>query len=522
MKHDFHKVFYPQSIALVGASNVPTKWGSFLLVHLLSGGYPKENIFPVNPRETSIHGLSAYASLEELPRPADLVIITTPATVVPQVLEQCARTGMKNVIVISSNFSETGPEGAELEKELVRIADEKGLTMLGPNTMGIVNTAVNMQAVGAPVTLHKGKISLVSQSGNVGAQLLGWTMNQGIGFGKFIGTGNEAQIHCEDMIEYLGEDPDTELIMAYLEGVDDGRRFLEICARTTRRKPVVILKSGRSSEGGKAARSHTGAMAGSDKIYDAAFRAAGVIRADNSQELLDLAKSFGRLPLPPGNRMGIITLGGGWGVIATDAAAEAGFKVPDLDSKTMRVCDENLPPFWSHGNPVDLVGVLNQDVHLKILEAMASSPVIDAIIILGTLSTGSMIGLSALKKGQEDMGWDQHAFKSFLVSIRDRNRVFLDRALELPAASHGLVYIHCLKGALPPVFPECPAEKSSEFHIVPLQNNINAVLLRVSGGAERTCIQMNAPDNKAGTTQGTCHGISGCIPASGREVYRLT
>jgi len=431
MEHRFHRIFYPESIALVGASNVPTKWGSFLLVHLISGGFPKERIFPVNPRETAIHGLPAYPNLEALPHPADLVVVTTPAATVPQVLEDCARNGMKNVIVISSNFSEVGTEGARLEREITRIAEERGLTMLGPNTMGIVNTKVNMQAVGAPVSLHKGSISLVSQSGNVGAQLLGWTMSQGIGFGKFIGTGNEAQVHCEDMIEYFGEDPDTELIMAYIEGVDDGRRFLEVCARTTPRKPVVILKSGRSEAGGKAAKSHTGAMAGSDHIYDAAFRSTGVIRADNSQELLDLAKSFGRLPLPPGNRMGIITLGGGWGVIATDAAAAAGFVLPQLDEKTMRVCDENLPPFWSHGNPVDLVGVMNQEVHMKILEAMAASPDIDAIVLLGSLSTGTMIGLSVLMNGQENMGWDQNAFKSFLVNIRNRNRAFLDRALEL-------------------------------------------------------------------------------------------
>lgn len=431
MEHRFHRIFYPESIALVGASNVPTKWGSFLLVHLISGGYPRERIFPVNPRETAIHGLPAYPSLEALPHPADLVVVTTPAATVPQVLEDCAHWEMKNVIVISSNFSEVGPEGARLEREIARIAETRGLTMLGPNTMGIVNTKVNMQAVGAPVSLHKGGISLVSQSGNVGAQLLGWTMSQGIGFGKFIGTGNEAQVHCEDMIEYFGEDPDTELIMAYIEGVDDGRRFLEVCARTTLHKPVVILKSGRTDAGGKAARSHTGAMAGSDHVYDAAFRSAGVIRAENSQELLDLAKSFGRLPLPPGNRMGIITLGGGWGVIATDAAAAAGFELSQLDEETMRVCNENLPPFWSHGNPVDLVGVMNQEVHMRILEAMAASPQIDAIVLLGSLSTGTMIGLSVLMDGQDDLGWDQTSFKSFLVNIRNRNRLFLDRALEL-------------------------------------------------------------------------------------------
>jgi len=214
MNHDFSKVFYPESIALVGASNNLLKWGSFLLSHLTGGGFPRERVFPVNSREEFIHDIPAYASLEELPRPADLVVVTTSAPAVPGVLEECARCGMTNVIVISSGFSEVGGEGVALEREISRLAAEKGLTMFGPNTMGIVNTAVDMYALGAPLQLRKGNISFVSQSGNVGAQLLGWTMSQGIGFGKFVGTGNEASIHCEDVVGYFGEDPDTDLILA--------------------------------------------------------------------------------------------------------------------------------------------------------------------------------------------------------------------------------------------------------------------------------------------------------------------
>ncbi len=431
-RHDrFNKLFYPQSIAIVGASNVPTKWGSFLLNHLTGGGYPKEKIFPINPHEENIHGLKAYASLSELQQPVDLVVITTPAKVVPSILEECARVDMRNIVVISSNFSEVGAEGAALEKEITNIAQKRDLFMVGPNTMGIINTQVDMYAVGAPLQLHKGKISFVSQSGNVGAQMLGWTMSQGIGFGKFIGTGNEALIHCEDFIEYFGKDPDTELILAYIEGLDNGRRFMEIAGETALKKPIIVLKSGRTEAGSKAAVSHTGALAGSDKIYDSAFKQCGVIRADSSQEMLDLSKSFGRLPLPRGNRLGILTLGGGWGVIATDAASEAGFILPELEENVIEVCDEYLPPFWSHGNPIDLVGNMNIEYHLKILEEMAKSSNIDAMVVLGSLGTGVMIGLSALVSDYTTMGWDYDSLKKFMVRIEDRNRNFLQRALEL-------------------------------------------------------------------------------------------
>ncbi len=430
MKHDFNKAFYPKSIALVGASNNLLKWGSFLLSHIISGGFAKENVYPINSREEIIHDMPAYPDLDSLPHPVDLVIVTTPAPAVPSVLQDCARLGMKNIIVISSSFSEVGPEGTRLEEEIIRIAEDQGMTMIGPNTMGIVNTAVDMYALGAPIQLPKGKISFVSQSGNVGAQMLGWAMGQGIGFGKFVGTGNEASIHCEEMIEYFGEDPDTDLILAYLEGVDNGQLFVDLCKKTSEVKPIIALKSGRTEAGGKAAMSHTGSLAGSDLIYDSAFRQAGIIRADSSQEMLDLAKSFGRLPLPPGNRVGILTLGGGWGVIATDAAAQAGFILAPLDEETIRVCDEVLPPFWSHGNPVDLVGNLNVDNHLQILEKMAASPNLDAIISLGSLGTNTMIGMSTMV-AQEEMKMEQGFFKSFLASIQQRNRFFLNRCNEL-------------------------------------------------------------------------------------------
>jgi acyl-CoA synthetase (NDP forming) len=431
MARDLDKVFKPGSIAMIGASNVPSKWGSFLLINLLAGGYPKENIYPVNPREKEIHGLPAYPSLSGLPVVPDLVIITTPAATVGDILEECANRDVKHIIVISSNFSEVGEEGARLERELAEIGRKRDLTIVGPNTMGIVSTRQKIFAVGAPVQLHPGNISFVSQSGNVGANMLGWTMNQGIGFGKFVGSGNEALLHTEDYIEYFGQDVETGLILAYLEGVDDGRAFIDVVSRISLNKPVIVLKSGRTEEGGKAAMSHTGSLAGSDHIYDAAFRQSGAVRAETSQDMLDLAKSFQRLPLPRGDRLGIMTLGGGWGVLATDATAMAGLSLARLDAEVTQVCDELLPPFWSHGNPIDLVGNINMDNHLAILEAMARSPEIDAMVVLGSLGTGTIIGLTVLVSQNLVMEMSDDAMKSFFTELKGRNVHLLARAKEL-------------------------------------------------------------------------------------------
>jgi acyl-CoA synthetase (NDP forming) len=431
MPRELDRIFNPGSIAMIGASNVPAKWGSFLLINLMAGGYPRENIFPINPKEKEIHGLQAYPSLSSLPIVPDLAFITTPAATVAGLLEECAMVGTKHIIIISSSFSEVGEEGARLESAVADVARKHGLTIVGPNTMGIVSTRQRIFAVGAPVQLHPGGISFVSQSGNVGANMLGWTMNQGIGFGKFVGSGNEALLHAEDYIDYFGEDDETNLILAYLEGVENGRDFIDIVSRISLKKPVIVLKSGRTEEGGRAAMSHTGSLAGSDHIYDAAFRQSGAIRAETSQDMLDLAKAFERLPLPRGDRVGMITLGGGWGVLATDATAAAGLCMGKLDDEVTRVCDEMLPPFWSHANPVDLVGTIYMDTHVAILEAMARSPEIDAIIVLGSLGTGTIIGLNVLVSQKLIMDMSEDALKGFFTELKGRNIRLLIRAKEL-------------------------------------------------------------------------------------------
>lgn len=431
MAADLDKVFKPRTLALIGASNSPGKWGSFLLVNLLSGGYPKEDVFPVNLKEKEVHGLTAYPGLSSLPQKPDLVVITTPAKTVGAILEECAQQDIKHVVVISSNFSEVSEEGARLEEEIAAIARKHELTMVGPNTMGIVNAQEYLYAVGAPLQLHPGKISFISQSGNVGANMLGWTMNQGIGFGKFVGSGNEAVLHAEDYIEYFGNDHETDLILAYLEGIDNGRDFMQVASSTCLKKPVIVLKSARTDEGGRAAMSHTGSMAGADAIYEAAFLQSGIIRADTSQEMLDLAKSLGRLPLPRGDRLGILTLGGGWGVIATDATAAAKLQMAELDDDVMKVCNELLPPFWSHGNPVDLVGDIHMDTHIQIMEAMVKSPDIDAMVILGSLGTSPMIGLTVLVSERVVRSMSDEALKGFISELRNRNRRFLRKAHDL-------------------------------------------------------------------------------------------
>lgn len=380
------KIFYPRSIAVVGATENKFKWGSFILTNVLDGGF-QGSVYPVTRSSATVYGRNACASVRDLPQPVDLVFITTPAGTVLEVLRDCASRNIKDVVMITSGFSEAGDEGRGLEKAVVDYADENGMNIVGPNTMGIVNTANRLYATGTLVRPVKGGISIIAQSGNVGSQIMEWAERQNVGIGKFIGSGNEGVIRCEDYLEYLDRDKDTSVILVYIEGLDDGRRFMEICRQTTLRKPVIVLKAGRTLAGSQAAASHTGAMAGSYRTYESALRQSGVIVAQNPTDLLYLSSAFDSLPLPRGNRVGVITLGGGWGVITADECEERGLVLPPLPPDVYRKLDSMLPPFWSRGNPVDLVGQPDRKLYHEATYAMAASEAFDAVIILGIVGS---------------------------------------------------------------------------------------------------------------------------------------
>jgi acetyltransferase len=348
-------LFNPGSIAVIGASSSPAKWG-YEVISKLTNASPKAKIYPINPNGRDILGLKVYQQLGDVPGQIDLAIIIIPPQAVPAAMQACVDKKVKAAIVISAGFKETGTEGSELETEVLRIAKQGGIRFAGPNCNGHFNTAAKIFTNNDRAINRSGSISLISQSGNFGGYILGKGETKGVGFSKYISSGNEADLIFEDYLEYLADDPQTEVICAYIESVKDGKRFFDLAKKITPIKPIVVMKVGRSSEGAQAAKSHTGSLAGSDSVYDAAFRQTGVIRVDEVDDLLDVALALKRQPLPKGKRVAIVTVGGGFGIVATDACRRYGLEVPQLSEMTIKTLDKYLPPRWSRSNPVDMAG----------------------------------------------------------------------------------------------------------------------------------------------------------------------
>jgi acyl-CoA synthetase (NDP forming) len=375
-------LFNPKSVAMIGASANPGKWGFIILLNILKGNF-KGDVYPINPNEKTILGFKCYASVLDIPGPLDLAVITTPAKVVPSLIEQCGLKGIRYAVVISSDFSETGAQGAKLEKEVIERAAKYGIRLVGPNSMGIFSAGSNLHAQMPPTMPLIGGVSMFSQSGNLGFQMLGWGAEEGVGFEKFVSSGNEGDLTCVDYLRYFGGDDATRVILGYLEGVDSGSDLIHAAREISKNKPIIVLKGGRTAAGEQAVTSHTGAMAGASRIWQAALRQAGMIEVSTSQGLLDCAKAFANYPLPQGNRVGVITRGGGWGVITVDGCEESGLEVPFLPQDVIRKLDKILPRYWSRGNPVDLVATIAKDPYLECLEILAQWEGIDAILALG-------------------------------------------------------------------------------------------------------------------------------------------
>jgi acyl-CoA synthetase (NDP forming) len=392
-------LFYPKSVAIVGASAKIGKWGHALMTNTISGGF-KGRIYPVNPSGGKIGGRAVYRSIAEIPDRIGLAVVTIPADKVLDLMPQFRDKGVRNMLLITSGFSETGAEGKKLEQKLVKAALKSGILVLGPNTMGICNPHINLYCTGSPVMPRPGSTAMVAQSGNMGIQLLAFAEQQGIGIRAFCGSGNEAMMTIEDYLDGFEVDTLTRTVILYVESVKNGRRFFESAIRVGRKKPIVLLKGGRSKAGNRAAASHTGAMTSDLKIFDAVCRQAGIVRADKPMDLLDLAAAFSSLPLPAGNRAAIMTLGGGWGVVTADLCAEFGLEVPELSAKLIAKLDRKLPSFWSRSNPIDLVGERDPTVPMMVLESLMKWDDCDAVINLGILGRRIMVkrfGESVLK-----------------------------------------------------------------------------------------------------------------------------
>ena len=379
-------LFYPKSVAVVGATETAGKYGFNVFFNLVSGGF-KGEIYPVNRRVDRVLGFKAYKSVKDIPVDVDLTLIVVPASQVPSVMEDCVEKNVKACIVISAGFRETGDEGKKFEDEVISIARRGGIRVVGPNCMGIFNTSINLNVLMAAFPLDlstfKGKISFVSQSGNLGTNMAVWGFMRGVGFNKFVSSGNEADLTCEDFIEYFGYDPETKVIIAYIEGFKPNSKFPKLAKEITRKKPIVILKTGATEAGAKAARSHVGAMATKDEIVDALFKQTGVIRVYDVEELFDTAVALANQPLPKGRRVGIVTGGGGWGVVCTDMCAKLGLHVTPLSRETIERIDKLLPSYWSKSNPVDTVAMIDPVAQFRCVEEVMRDENVDGVIYLG-------------------------------------------------------------------------------------------------------------------------------------------
>jgi acetyl coenzyme A synthetase (ADP forming)-like protein len=385
MDGELNRFFNPRSVAVIGASREPTKIGYLIVYNLLRGF--KGKVYPVNPSADSILGIKAYSSVTAIPDDVDLAVISVPASSVPSVLEECGLKGIKNVIIISAGFKELGThEGVEREVKVVEIARKYGIRVVGPNCMGVyvpksgVNTTfLNPERIDFP---KHGNIAFISQSGAFGIAVLDWAAMRGVGISKFVSLGNKCDVDESDILNYLVDDPDTQVITIYTEGVDDGRKFLRTLKNVTPVKPVVILKAGRTEEGSRAIASHTGSLAGSDAVYDAVFKQAGAIRALGMEELFDIAIALSLQPPAKGSRVAILTVGGGSGVMATDAVVSLGLEVPKLSDLTVSKLRKVLLPIASPYNPVDVTGSTRDEHFIDSLEILMRSGEVDIIILI--------------------------------------------------------------------------------------------------------------------------------------------
>ncbi len=374
--------FNPSSIAFVGASESLNKWGFLILNNILTGGY-EGKVYPVNPGRETILGLKAYPSIGDVPGSIDLAVFAVPSRHVIDAVGDCAGRGVKVGVVVTAGFKELGEDGAALEAELLKKGRDADIIFIGPNCQGISCPPSKLYCW-MPILYHPaaGRISFVSQSGNVLNMLIGQAEACGFGANKAVSSGNEADIKTEDYIAYLSEDEDTEVIVSYMEGVREGRALLERASAASRRKPVVMLKGGRTQSGVSAAKSHTGAMAVSESLFEAAARQAGIIIVRSIEEAGIVASSFINRPLPKGKRVGIVTGGGGLGVLAADFCTERGLEVPDLSPSALAQLEGLMPDWWVPGNPVDLVAGLDFNIIKPVIEILMKSGEVDSIIFL--------------------------------------------------------------------------------------------------------------------------------------------
>ena len=417
-------LFHPRGIVLTGVSSHPGKFGSVAFHNLLACGYRGE-VFPINRDGAVCFGRETWKRVADVPvGKADLAFVCTPAAINEQVLRDCAAIGVRAAFVASGGYGEAA-DGKEMERRLVALANELGMVVAGPNGQGVVSTAVGMCAQIVAPYPPPGPISVVSQSGNIASSFMNYGCLTGIGMSKAVSCGNSAQLALADYLEYFAEDPDTTVTLAYMEGVSDGRRFLDVARAHTARKPLVLVRGGVTGAGKRAASSHTGALASDDRVFAGVCRQAGITRVDDVEEAYETAAAFATQPLPRGPRTVILTAAGGWGVLTSDACIQAGLELMPLPDDVRAAIDGMVPARWSRSNPVDLAGGETRDTIPEVLELLAAHPDVDAIVYLG-------IGIQAAQAQMFRRGpfWPEHGLERIATFHEAQDRRYALAAAE--------------------------------------------------------------------------------------------
>ena len=381
--NNFEKLFNPESIAVIGATDKKEKVGYAVFKNIIEGGF-KGRVYPVNKRLKELEGYKVYPSILEIPDQIDLVIIAVPIIYVPQIFDQLGKKGVKAAVVISAGGKEAGEEGRKIEQTIKQKADRYGIRFLGPNCLGFANTLIDLNANFGLDKPLKGKTAFISQSGALFTAIMDWALQERIGFSYAVSIGNMADIDFGDLIRYLGGKNEVETILIYMESLFDPEKFAKACRAVTIKKPVVIAKAGKSETGQKAAVSHTGAIAGKDFLYTALFKRVGALRVENILQLFDMTEALSKKPVPEGSRFAVVTNAGGPGVMAADQFDRWDIQPAKLSEKTMEKLNRILPPVWSHNNPVDIIGDAPPERYMKTLDILFDAPEVDGIICILT------------------------------------------------------------------------------------------------------------------------------------------
>lgn len=407
--------FNPNSVAVIGASTDPRKLGYSVLENLIEGGYAAQGeIYPINLTATEILGVPAFPTVQDVPGPIDLAVIVIPYPYVPDALRTCGEKGIPAVIVISAGFREAGREGLERELELIEIARQDGIRLIGPNCLGVIDTYTPLNASFSAGTPPKGPMAFMSQSGALGTAVLDISLAGRLGLSKFVSLGNKADVDEIDLLNAWSDDPHTQVIMIYSEGMANGQEFIKTARQVTAIKPVVAIKSGVTQSGSRAVSSHTGSLAGSEQAYHAAFHQAGVLRAQSMQSLFDIALALGYQPLLQGDRIAIITNAGGPGILATDALERSGLSMARFENETISSLGQFLPDAASAANPVDVLGDARADRYQFALEIVVADPNVDGLLVVLTPQAMTEIDATAEAVGRFSKSIDKPIITSFM------------------------------------------------------------------------------------------------------------